>query len=200
MNTAAGDPEQNRVADRNWVKRIFVPVLGLLLVIAITVGLFYYYRSYPGRIEELKTYGYLGAFVISIIFNATIILPAGNMLILVALGATMPSPVLVGIVGAAGAAIGEITGYVAGASGRRLISRGRLYGRIEGWVTRWGSLSIFVISMVPFVFDVVGIVAGASRFSFWRFLLFCWFGRTVLYIVIITLAVLGLRVVLPWLG
>ena len=183
-----------------WLRGKSVPLLGLLLVVAITVGIFYFYRNYPGRIEELKTYGYLGAFIISIIFNATLILPAGNMLILMALGATMPSPVIVGLVGGTGAAIGEIVGYIAGNSGRGLVARSRMYGRVEGWLRKWGWLTIFLFSVVPFVFDLVGIAAGALRYPFWRFFIFCWLGRILLYMVMVTVAAYGLKIWMPWLG
>jgi membrane protein DedA with SNARE-associated domain len=185
-----------------WIKRKIIPIVGLIFVIAITVGIFYFYRHYPDRIEELKAYSYLGAFIISVTFNATLILPAGNMMIMVALGANMPmpGPIIVGLIGGTGATIGEITGYIAGRSGRGLVTGSRMYSRVEGWVRRWGTLTIFVFSLVPFVFDLVGIAAGVLRFPFWKFLLVCWLGRVILYVVFVTLAALGLKIVLPWLG
>jgi len=184
----------------SWLRKKIIPLAGLLLVIAITVGIIYFYRQYPGRIEGLKTYGYLGAFVISVTFNATLILPVGNMLILAALGAAMPSPVVVGLVGGTGAAIGEIIGYIAGRSGRGLVARSQIYNRVEGWVQKWGAMPIFVFSLVPFVFDLVGIAAGALRFPFWKFFFFCWLGRTILYVVFVSLVAWGFKVVLPWFG
>jgi membrane protein DedA with SNARE-associated domain len=184
-----------------WLRKRLVPLLGLLFVVAVTVGIFYFYRQYPGRIKELQSYSYLGAFIISVTFNATLVLPAGSMVVLVALGVNMPmpGPVFVGLVGGAGAAIGEITGYVAGRSGRGLLERGELYHHVEQWVKRWGGLTIFVFSAVPFIFDLVGIAAGAMRYKFAKFLLYCWLGRTLLYVIIITLAALGLKMVVPWL-
>lgn len=182
------------------VRKRIIPLLALLFVITISVGLFYFYKQYPGRIEELTAYGYLGAFVISIIFNATVILPAGNIVILSALGATLPSAVVVGLVGGAGAAIGEATGYIAGYSGRGLAERSGIYGRVEDWVKRWGSVTIFVLSLAPFIFDLAGIAAGALRFPFWKFLLLCWLGRTILYVVVVVLAVMGLKILLPYFG
>ena len=200
-----GKPNDNKpggVGVLGWLRGKIVPLAGLLLVIAITVGIFYFYRHYPGRIEELRTYGYIGAFVISVTFNATLILPAGNMLIMVAIGANMPmaGPVVVGLIGGAGAAIGEITGYIAGRSGRGLVAKGRMYSRVEGWVRRWGAITIFIFSVVPFIFDLVGIAAGALRFPFWKFFVLCWLGRTVLYVFMVTMAALGLKIILPWLG
>lgn len=172
-------------------------MLALLVVVAITVGIFYFYESYPGRVDQLKSYGYLGVFLISLTFNATLILPAGNILVLSLLGAVLPSAVLVGLAGGVGATIGEITGYMAGYSGRGLAQRSRMYHRVEGWMRRWGVLAIFIMSAVPFVFDLAGIAAGVLRFSFWKFFLLCLLGRTLLYIGAALAGAWGWEAVLP---
>jgi len=182
---------------RDWLKKWVLPLLALLLVVAITVGILYFYRSSPDRVDQLKGYGYLGAFIISLTFNATLILPSGNILILSVLGAVLPSAIVVGLVGGAGAAIGEITGYIAGYSGRRLAERSKMYNRVENWMERWGTLTIFVMSVVPFVFDLVGIAAGVLRFPFWKFFLLCLLGRTILYVVVVLLGAWGWEAVLP---
>lgn len=194
------DKKPKRKGILGRIKGTVVPLAGLVLVIAITLGIFCFYREYPSRIEELSAYGYLGAFVISIIFNATLILPAGNMVILIALGTTMPSPVLVGLIGGLGAAIGEIVGYIAGRSGRELVARSSMYGHVEDWLQRWGWLTVTGFSIVPFVFDLVGLAAGALRYPFWKFFIFCWLGRTILYVTMVTLAAMGLKSFVPWLG
>lgn len=193
--------QRSQPAEPGRGKKQLVPIIGLLFVVIITAGIFYFYKEYPEKVGELKSYSYLGAFIISVTFNATLILPAGNMVILVALGANlpMPGPVIVGLVGGTGAAIGEMTGYIAGRSGRSLLARGNLYHRVEHWVHRWGGLTIFVFSIVPLVFDLVGIAAGAMRYRFWKFVLFCWLGRMVLYVTVISLAALGLKNIFPWL-
>ena len=183
-----------------WFGKRIKPLAGLAIVIVITAVIFYFYRQYPDRIQELETYGYLGAFIVSIILNATIILPVSNMALMMALGTAMPSPVLVGLVAGLGAAIGEMTGYVAGRSGRDLVARSQIYNRVEGWVRRWGWLAIFIFSIVPFVFDLVGIAAGALRLPLWKFFVACWFGRTILYVVMVMAAAYGLKTLVPWFG
>ncbi len=166
------------------MRKKIIPLLILLLVIAITVGIFCFYRQYPGEIEELEAYGYLGAFLISLIFNATVILPVGNVLVISTLGAILPSATIVGLAGGAGAAIGEITGYMVGYSGRGVAERSKMYERVEGWIRRWGTVVIFIFALVPFIFDLAAIAAGVLRFPFWKFLLLCWLGRTIAYIVV----------------
>jgi len=100
---------------QGWLKKNIIPLLALLLVIGITFGIFFFYQNFPSKFAELESYGYLGAFLISLALNATVILPAGNFLIIFALGG-LPLPIVVGLAGGAGAAIGEITGYMAGRS------------------------------------------------------------------------------------
>ena len=170
------------VEKRSWLKKRVVPVLTLSLIIAIIAGVIYLYQEDP-EFEALQQYGYLGVFLISIILNATVILPVGNLVIIFTLGAVLPSFLLVGLAGGLGAAIGEMTGYMAGYSGRGIIQRQTLYKRLEEWVKKWGALTIFGLSVVPFFFDIAGIAAGALRFPVWKFFVACWLGRTLLYII-----------------
>jgi membrane protein YqaA with SNARE-associated domain len=197
MNQAVNNGNRGRVGVPGWLKGRIIPLAGLLIVIAIMAGIIYFYWRDPGIFRELRTYGYFGAFVISVILNATVILPVSNMAIMMTLGATLPSPVVVGVVGGMGAAIGELTGYVAGRSGRGLLSRSDMYNRLERWVRRWGWIAVFIFSIFPFVFDIVGIISGALRLPLWKFFIACWLGRTILYVTMVTLASLGLRL-MPW--
>jgi len=184
----------------------FIPLLILLLVIAITVGIYLIYGRHPERFVELENYVYGGAFLISVIGNATVILPGAVLLILSDIGIVLYpitgpiGPIIVGLAGGIGAAIGEITGYIAGYSGRRIIASSRAYGRVEGWMRKWGVMTIFIFSLVPFVFDLVGIAAGALRFPFWKFFLLCWVGRTLLYVGMVLAGVWGWEAVLRYFG
>ena len=201
-------PEMGKVTDQvqgdeirgGWVRNKLLPLVALLLIVAIVVGVFYYYHNYPERVARLKDYGYLGAFLISLILNATIVLPAGNFLVMAAFGAVLPSATIVGLAGGLGAAIGEMTGYMAGYSGQAMVSRQRMYARLKGWVEKWGVLTIFLLSVVPLLFDLVGIAAGVLRFPLWKFFLACLLGRTILYLVIAWGGAMGWEWVLRFLG
>ena len=92
-------------------------------------------HSKKDKIESLKALGYPGAFLISIILNATVLLPVGNIAIIITLGAAL-NPVFVGLAGGIGAAIGEMSGYMAGYSGRAIIQRQKVYNRLERWVKK----------------------------------------------------------------
>ena len=188
---------------RDWIKG-FVPLLTLLLVIASTVSIFLIYGRHPQMLVELKNYAYWGAFLISLIGNAAIILAAPVLPLLSAIGAVlypvtgMVGPVIVGLAGGVGAGIGEVTGYLLGYSGRGVVEKVELYNRLAGWLNRWGALTIFILSIVPFFFDLVGIAAGAFRFPLWKFFLLCWLGRTILYLGVVLASAWGWETILPY--
>jgi len=187
-------------------RRRLIFVVALLFVITITVALQITYGLHPEKLIELRAHLYWGAFLISIIGNATIIFPGAVLVILSNLGILLYGstglygPIIIGLVGGVGAAIGEITGYVAGYSGREIVERRKMYSRVEGWLKKWGALAIFLFSLIPFIFDLIGIAAGILRFPFWKFLLLCGLGRTILYTVFVTLAALGWKAILPFFG
>jgi membrane protein YqaA with SNARE-associated domain len=188
---------------RVWLKSRLMPLPLLLLAIAITIVI-YFFRE---RIVELEEYAYLGAFLVSLIGNATIILPVPAPLILASLAGSLyaeggpVSAVMVGLVGGGGAAIGELTGYMAGYGGRPVVERSKLYSRLVGWVENWGAIAIFIFSLVPFFpFDLAGIAAGALRLPLWKFLLVCWLGRTILYISLALAGAWGWETILRYLG
>jgi len=196
---------EDKMDKRERLKKRFIPLLTLLLVIAISLVLFFCGRN-PEIIAELKSYGYFGAFLISLIGNASVLLPGIVLPILSGLGIVLyladglVSPVVVGLAGGAGAAIGEIVGYMAGYGGRGIVENKKLYERLVDWVRRWGTVAIFIFALVPLFFDLVGLTAGALRFPLWKFILVCWLGRTLLYVVFVVLAALGWEAVLPYLG
>jgi membrane protein DedA with SNARE-associated domain len=194
-DTVQEKPEKTSIIA--WLKKRFLSLVGLLVALAVMAVILVVYLDNPDIFTELQSYGYTGAFVISIILNGTIIFPVSNMAIMMAIGATMPLPWLVGVAGGVGAAIGEMTGYIAGRSGRGLLARNRIYVRVEGWVKKWGWLAVFLLSVVPFAFDIVGIISGALRMPVWRFFLACMFGRIISYIFMVYMASLGLNL-LPW--
>ncbi len=199
MNETA-DNKPTGVGKGSWFRQRVIPILVLLFIVAIVVVILSLYRTHPEKLEEFKQFGYLGVFVISIILNATLVLPAGNFIIIAALGGVLPSATLVGLIGGLGAAIGEITGYAAGYSGREIISRRQVYYRLEKWVKKWGALTIFLLSAAPIVFDIVGLAAGALRFPFWKFFIATWLGRSILYLVIAWAGAMGWEALLNFLG
>jgi len=156
---------------RMMILRIFV----LLIVIGVTVAIVYY----RNRLQQFAAYGYPGVFVVSLLGNATVVLPAPSLAMVFAMGAVL-KPVLVGLVAGVGEALGELTGYGAGFSGRAPIENRARYEQINRWMARNGDLTVFFLSLIPNpFFDLAGMAAGVLRYPLWRFLIFCWMGKTI---------------------
>ena len=178
-----------------WTSRLF-----RFLVIAIVVGISVSIFVFRDRFAELAAIGYPGIFVVSLLGNATVILPAPSLALVFAMGSVLP-PVLVGLVAGVGEALGELTGYAAGFGGRAVIENQKTYERLVAWMRRAGGATVFVLSVIPNpFFDLAGIAAGTLGYPVWRFLLFCWLGKTIKTILVAWAGAQSFRIIEPWLG
>lgn len=142
---------------------------------------------HPELVEGLGRWGYLGAFLISLIASATIILPAPGIAVVVAMGVAL-DPWLLGIVAGLGSAIGELSGYVAGASGRALVPEHQRaqVERLRELTGRYGPALLAVLAALPIpLFDFAGIVAGMIRMPIPSFLAAVTIGKSIKYIILI---------------
>lgn len=150
-------------------------VLALFVVIGITLFIF----SIRDRVEEFAAYGYPGIFLIAMLANATVLLPAPGVAVIYAMGAIF-NPFGVALAAGTGGALGEISGYLAGFSGQAVIERMEVYDRIQPWVKRFGGWAILVLSAIPNpFFDIAGIAAGIAKMPLRTFLVFTWAGQLI---------------------
>lgn len=157
---------------RNWPALAFRLIL-FLLIIGFSVFI-YLNRE---RVSELEGYGYSGIFVFNLLSNASLILPIPGVAVTSLMG-TVFHPFWVAIAAGSGAALGELSGYLAGFSGRVVVERTPSYERVENWMKKYGEVAVLVLAFVPNpLFDIAGIIAGALRMALWRFLIFCWVGK-----------------------
>lgn len=196
VDTLSGNGPQSEAAEKKTWRSRLVPLASLLLVLAVMVVL-YLQRD---RIAALGNWGYLGAFLIGLVGNATVILPMPSLLLLFALGVTF-NPVLVGVVGAAGGTIGEMSGYAVGLSGHYMTRSTRMMRLARVWMRRWGSLALFLFALAPVLpMDIAGIAAGMVRFKIWKFLTAVFLGKAVLYVLVTFGSVWGWEFVSRWFG
>lgn len=143
-------------------------------MLAISLAVFFL-RDHLHRFAGL---GYLGVFVLGFFTSATVFLPSLGFTVVFAFGSAF-HPLGVGLAAGAGAALGEITGYMAGFSGQALVEHRAAYRRVVGWMQRNGFLTICVLAAIPNpAFDLAGMAAGVLRMALWRFLLAAWLGKT----------------------
>ncbi|HNT24089.1 MAG TPA: VTT domain-containing protein [Anaerolineales bacterium] len=150
-------------------------IIALVAVVAISVYIF----SIRDRAEELAVYGYPGIFLLAFLSYATVFLPAPGVAVIFTMGAVF-NPLAVALVAGAGAALGEVVGYMAGFSTQVVTERTAIYQRLVEWMKRNGPVTIFLLSAIPNpFFDLAGVAAGALRTPVPHFLFWCWLGETV---------------------
>ena len=97
-------------------RSIILRIISLLAVVAISIWIY----SIRDQASELAAFGYPGIFIISILANATVLLPAPGVAVVFTMGGIL-NPFFLGIVAGIGSAIGELSGYMAGYSGQAVI-------------------------------------------------------------------------------
>jgi len=134
--------------------------------------------SIQDQAAELAAYGYVGIFIVSFMAYATVLLPAPGIWIVFAMGSVFP-PLGVALAAGTGAALGELSGYLAGFSGQAVIERTANYERLTRWMTKNGPLTVLLLAAIPNpFFDLAGVVAGALKMRLPLFLLWVWIGET----------------------
>ncbi len=124
-------------------------------------------------VEAARPHGYLGIFFINLITCATILVPVpGGAAVNVAAGTWM-NPLAVTFVAASGSTIGELTSYLAGSLGHKFLAAGysKRYAQAERWMHRYGAFAVFLFALLPMlVYDLIGLIAGSTRYQLWKFI------------------------------
>jgi uncharacterized membrane protein YdjX (TVP38/TMEM64 family) len=175
LKKAPEKPGENEPARDSGALTNVLRILALLVVIAITV----YVYSIRDSVKEFAAYGYPGIFLIALMTNATVFIPAPGVAVVFAMG-NIFNPLGVGLAAGTGGALGELSGYLAGFSGQAIIENTKVYDRIHPWVEKFGGWAIFLLAVIPNpFFDIAGVAAGIAKLSLRRFLLACWLGELI---------------------
>lgn len=154
-------------------------IWGIALALLIS-ALIYIFRD---KFVHLQGYGLFGLFVISILGNATIIFPA-PVILTAFVGGAVFNPFLVALVVAAGAALGELTGYLAGYGTEDILEKDLRLTKVKKWMEKYGLWTLFVLAAIPNpLFDLAGIVAGATEVPVKKYLLVVFLGKFVKFAV-----------------
>ena len=177
--------------------RLRIVQISTVIIILVALAAAYYFKD---RIQELEPYGYAAVFVVTLISNATVILPLPGLAI-TAVMASILNPWIVGLVGGVAQAMGELTGYMAGYSSQTWVDENPTYDRLAKWVQQRGLLTIATLAAIPNpAFDVAGIAAGALRLPLWKFLVGCIIGGIVKNTIVALAGYYGIEVLLKLYG
>jgi membrane protein YqaA with SNARE-associated domain len=134
---------------------------------------------------KAENVGYTGAFLINLVGSASVIVPVPGLAAVC--GAAAPAVGLnifvLGLMGAIGSTIGEMTGYLAGYGGQSFVQKARYYDRVQRWVMRRGALALFILAALPTpLFDIAGIASGSLGYPLKRFLFWVFLGKIIKFV------------------
>ena len=129
--------------------------------------------------------GYFAIFLASFISSSSIIIPIlpfpSTFPVLVGVGIGL-NPLMVGLIGSFGSVLGELLSYLVGMGGSATIEKfekrtPKFLKRFEKFYSKIGFWVILVFAFLPLPFNIVGVLSGASKYNFKRFLLALTIGR-----------------------
>jgi len=183
---------------RNSDRLLILSVISLLAYLTLSFifpdlvspfGVFYNWL-----LETSLLLGYLGAFLISAIGNATILFPFPYVGIAFILGGLRDEitllfifdPWVIGIIAGMGAMLGEMTGYLIGYAGGSLLddSQTNSFKRFVDMYPRATPLVVWFLAATPIPDDVIVVPLGAARYCWWRVALPQFIGKTMFLMVI----------------
>lgn len=138
----------------------------------------------PWAESLIVQFSYVGIFFISVISTSTLFVPFPAYIIIFFATGLGLNPMFTGLVSGIGSAVGELTGYLLGASGRYVIEKKKIdsvVGKTVAFFTRsFGRCGFWVIllaAFLPFPFDVVGALAGVGRYDVKKFYIATMIGK-----------------------
>ncbi|MEK7188705.1 MAG: VTT domain-containing protein [Patescibacteria group bacterium] len=160
----------------NKIKKLGLLILSLGISVLIVLN--------KDNLAELEEYGYIGIFLLSVLGNATVIIPA-PVILTAFVGGSIFNPYLVGLISALGATFGELTGYMAGYGGKAFLEEKEKYKKIKGWIEKRGFITIFTLAVIPNpLFDLAGIFAGGTNYPLSRFFVATFLGKTIKFVAV----------------
>lgn len=182
------------------ISRVWQRYRGHLVALFVSLAITALIVTFRRELADLAGYGYVGVFFISLLGNATVILPVPSLAVVFAGGGVL-NPLLVGLVAGVGEPLGELTGYMAGFGGSAIVEDRERFRRVQEWMERRGFVTVLVLSAIPNpLFDLAGISAGMLHYPVTKFLVACWIGKTIKALAIAHLGSGLFDAVVPWFG
>lgn len=132
-----------------------------------------------------QQYGYFGIFLISLIGALSVFFPIPYTVVIFTLGglkvgeAWVFEPLWIAVAAGTGSAVGELSGYLLGLGGRKVIS-GKYKRRMELLVkffNKFGPVAIFLFALTPLPDDLLFIPLGVMRYSIVKTLVPAFIGK-----------------------
>ena len=169
-----------RLRKNRWFKLAIV----FAVIVALSLALMFLFNWLLAPVkDDLRQYAwlaYLVVFGVALAANMTIVAPVYVFTPIMVAAAQIYNPALIALAAALGGLIGEMSGYFAGAVGKKIIFSDypEAYEKVSGWVDKYGVFAITILAFQPvFPFDIAGMVAGATKMPAHRFFIACFLGK-----------------------
>ena len=199
-----------RNSDRLLLLSVVILMVYLILSILFPNMVSPFGVAYNWLLDISLLLGYIGAFLISAIGNATILVPFPYVGVAFILGGlrdelTMTfifDPWLIGVVSGIGAMIGEMTGYFIGYGGGKLIEKSQTsaFKEFVDSHPRATPFIVWFLAATPIPDDVLIVPLGAARYSWWKVAIAQLIGKTMFLMAIAWSGQIGLDFVGSILG
>ncbi|MFC1945965.1 VTT domain-containing protein [Chloroflexota bacterium] len=179
-------------------------ILGGLLGIVMAVAIIYY----GDWIYSFSRFGYIGAFLISLLGGSVWLVPVPMAAVVFAMGPVVEMAWLLALANGAGETIGAIIIYMTGhGAGTAIVMKTgngrfhRLFNRLMGLVQRRGGITLFLLAAIlnPFFYPAA-LTAGALHYDMKKYFIVTWIGKTIKGFTLVYLGYFGLGGILRLFG
>ncbi len=194
-----------RTADRLLLLSVVILLVYLILSVVFPDLISPFGLAYNWLLDVSTALGYMGAFFISAVGNATILFPFPYIGVAFILGGLRDDitmnfifdPWIIGTVAGIGAMLGEMTGYIIGYGGGRLIDESQTssFKRYVDSHPRATPLVIWFLAATPIPDDILVVPLGAARYSWWKVAISQFIGKSVFLTGIAWTGRIGLEIV-----
>ena len=169
---------------------------GIAVFALVSIGLYIAARFLIDQINipqfEVAWVVYLVIFVVFLVSNLSLFVPVPFALTILLVTAPQWNPLIIGLSASLGGSIGELSGYFAGALGRKALTKETFMCTVDEifcnrslsrWVEHSGPLAIGVLAAQPIIpFDIAGIIAGSLSMRLRIFFSATLVGKTIKYV------------------
>ena len=199
VNGQNGSSKAITVRRVHWLKLVLIVVAGAILGVVFSALLIHIIKAHF-TLPKSQWIGFLSLFGVVLVMNLSFI-PIPFVISIMIAAAAIWNPLVVVLISAAGACIGEMSGYYIGYFGKKVAIPDGLngYKLMKGWIDKFGFWAIAFISFQPILpIEVAGIIAGAARMPVRKFLPALIVGKIPKYVILVY-AGLGLIHFIPFL-
>ena len=173
-------------------RHVALAIAGGIFLVAFNIAVY----LAPIDYSAFTSFAYVGAFVVTFLANALIVIPIPYIPIVAHIGATAGMPWLVVVLGALASVLGESVAFLAGRAEEGLVSEHPVYRRVHRVAQRplLAGAMLFAFAVPPNpIFDVAGLAAGAVGVRYRVFFIAVFAARLIRLAVIVWLGtMLGL--------